>query len=150
MSLFSTAIFCLLFTVHFLFIVQTQLFKKLHFPFLTFSLKMNRPENFNDLPVDERTQIIQLEKTKIEEGKTHNAHTVKRIRKLRLEIYNLFNPDTLVRVSQSEHGSRSNVSEPGDNVGKSNVSEHGSNVSSDVGVNETTGMTEFNDFLDDP
>ena len=69
----------------------------------------------------------------------------------------------------SEHGS--NVSEHGSNVSshRSNVSEHGSYVSghgsnvsrhgssmhssdviSDVSVNVTTGLADFNDFLDDP
>ena len=54
---------------------------------------MNRPENFNDLPVEQRTKIIQKEITKIEAGKTHNTHTVKRIRNRRQEIHNLLNPD---------------------------------------------------------
>ena len=134
---------------------------------------MNRPENFDDLPVEERTRIIQDEITKIEEGKTHNASTVKRIRNRRLEIHNLLNPDVAeLSYSQSEHESNgsgsskskstSNVSEHGSNVSghgsntrgsiKSNVSEHGnsSNVhSSDVIVN-STGFNDFNEFLDDP
>ena len=123
---------------------------------------MKRPENFNTLTVEERTQIIQEEIQKIENGKTHNAHTVKRLRNRRLEIHNILNPDSAIVYSQSEHGSNVsehgdnvgeqgiNVSEHGDNFGKSNVSEHGSNVSSDVSVNATTGMTDFNEFLNDP
>ena len=72
---------------------------------------MNRPKNFNDLPVEQRTKIIQEEITKIEEGKTHNARTVKRIRNRRLEIHNLLNLDVAsLSYSQSEHGSESNVS----------------------------------------
>ena len=54
---------------------------------------MNCPANFNDLPVEEKTKIIQEEISKIEEGKTHNANTVKRKRNWRLEIHNLLNPD---------------------------------------------------------
>ena len=126
---------------------------------------MNRPENFNDLPVEEKTKIIQEEITKIEEGKTHNTSTVKRIRNRRLEIHNLLNPDVAaLSYSQSEHGSEhgSSVSEHGSNVSghgsnvsshRSNVSGHGSNVSdvsSDVNVNTSTGFKDFNDFLDDP
>ena len=139
---------------------------------------MNRPANFDDLPVEERTRIIQDEITKIEEGKSHNTHTVKRIRNRCLEIHNLLNPDVAsLSYSQSEHESNvsgssksnvsgsksmSNVSEHGSNVSghgsntrgsiKSNVSEHGnsSNVhSSDVIVN-STGFNDFNEFLDDP
>ena len=134
---------------------------------------MSRPANFNDLPVEERTMIIQEEITKIEQGKSHNTHTMKRIRNRRLEIHNLMNPDVeALSYSQSEHESNvsgsskskstSNVSEHGSNVSghgsntrgsiKSNVSEHGnsSNVhSSDVIVN-STGFNDFNEFLDDP
>ena len=99
---------------------------------------MNRPANFDDLPVEERTRIIQDEITKIEEGKSHNESTVKLIRNLRLEIHNLLNPDVAeLSYSQSEHesngsgSSKSNVSEHGSSKSshKSNVSEHGSNVS---------------------
>ena len=134
---------------------------------------MNRQANFNDLPVEEKTKIIQEEITKIEEGKTHNASTVKRIRNRRLEIHNLLNPDE--QISYSEHesngsgSSKSNVS--GSSKSTSNVSEHGSNVSghgsqahssgvssrvhssdvsSDVIVNVSTGFNDFNEFLDDP
>ena len=137
---------------------------------------MSRPANFNDLPVEERTRIIQEEITKIEEGKSHNTHTMKRIRNRRLEIHNLMNPDvealSYSESNVSEHESNvsgsskskstSNVSEHGSNVSghgsntrgsiKSNVSEHGnsSNVhSSDVIVN-STGFNDFNEFLDDP
>ena len=132
---------------------------------------MNRPANFNDLPVEERTRIIQDEITKIEEGKSHNTHTVKRIRNRRLEIHNLLNPDE--QISYSEH--ESNVSEHGSNTSgssksnvsgssksnvsgssKRNVSEHGSSSNvhssdvSDVIVNVSTGLAVFNEFLDDP
>ena len=69
---------------------------------------MNRPANFNDLTVEERTKIIQQEITKIEEGKTHNTYTTKRIRNRRLEIHNLLNPD-VAALSYSQ--SNSNVSE---------------------------------------
>ena len=57
MSLFPTAIFRSLFTVHFLF--KRHYLRSCNSIFL--SLKMNRPqrpENFNDLPVEERTKII--------------------------------------------------------------------------------------------
>ena len=140
---------------------------------------MSRPANFNDLPVEERTMIIQEEITKIEQGKSHNTHTMKRIRNRRLEIHNLMNPDVeALSYSQSEHESNgsesskskstSNVSEHGSNVSghgsntggsiksTSNVSEHGnsSNVHSsdvsDVIVNVSTGLAVFNEFLDDP
>ena len=132
---------------------------------------MNRPANFKDLPVEERTRIIQEEITKIEEGKSHNTHTMKRIRNRRLEIHNLMNPDVEAlsysesNVSEhesnvSEHGSsksshRSNVSEHGSSISshRSNVSGHGSNVSdvsSDLNVNTSTGFKVFNEFLDDP
>ena len=108
---------------------------------------MNRPANFNGLPVEEKTKIIQDEITKIVEGLSHNTHTMKRIRNRRLEIHNLLNPDVAeLSYSQSnsnvsEHESngsgsskssyRSNVSEHGGSKSshKSNVSEHGSNVS---------------------
>ena len=139
---------------------------------------MSRPANFNDLPVEERTMIIQEEITKIEQGKSHNTHTMKRIRNRRLEIHNLMNPDVEAlsysesNVSEhesnvSEHGSsksshRSNVSEHGSSMSShrstvsghgSNVSGHGSNVSdvsSDLNVNTSTGFKVFNEFLDDP
>ena len=42
--------------------------------------RSQRSANFNDLPVEERTKIIQEEITKIEAGKTHNTRTVKNIR----------------------------------------------------------------------
>ena len=51
----------------------------------------------------------------------------------------------------SEH--RSNVSEHGSNVRGNGSSAHSSgvsNVSSDVSVNASTGLADFNDFLDDP
>ena len=132
---------------------------------------MSRPANFNDLPVEERTMIIQEEITKIEQGKSHNTHTMKRIRNRRLEIHNLMNPDVEAlsysesNVSEhesnvSEHGSsksshRSNVSEHGSSMSshRSNVSGHGSNVSdvsSDLNVNTSTGFKVFNEFMDDP
>ena len=89
---------------------------------------MSRPANFNDLPVEERTMIIQEEITKIEQGKSHNTHTMKRIRNRRLEIHNLMNPDVeALSYSQSEH--ESNGSESSKSKSTSNVSEHGSNVS---------------------
>ena len=89
---------------------------------------MSRPANFNDLPVEERTMIIQEEITKIEQGKSHNTHTMKRIRNRRLEIHNLMNPDVeALSYSQSEH--ESNVSGSSKSKSTSNVSEHGSNVS---------------------
>ena len=126
---------------------------------------MSRPANFNDLPVEERTRIIQEEITKIEQGKSHNTHTMKRIRNRRLEIHNLMNPDVeALSYSQSEYESNvsgsskskstSNVSEHGSNVSGhgSNVSGHGSNVSdvsSDLNVNTSTGFKVFNDFMDD-
>ena len=66
---------------------------------------MNRPENFNDLPVVERTKIIQQEITKIEEGKTHNAHTVKRIRNRRTDLddFNDFLDDPEVANFKIQH-----------------------------------------------
>ena len=89
---------------------------------------MSRPANFNDLPVEERTMIIQEEITKIEQGKSHNTHTMKRIRNRRLEIHNLMNPDVeALSYSQSEH--ESNGSESSKSKSTGNVSEHGSNVS---------------------
>jgi len=127
---------------------------------------MNRPANFNDLPVEERTRIIQEEITKIEQGKSHNTHTMKRIRNRRLEIHNLMNPDVeALSYSQSEHESNgsesskskstSNVSEHGSNVSGhgSNVSGHGSNVSdvsSDLNVNTSPGFKIFIEYMDDP
>ena len=116
---------------------------------------MNRPANFNDLPVEERTMIIQQEITKIEQGKSHNTHTMKRIRNRRLEIHNLMNPDVeALSYSQSEH--ESNVSGSSKSKSTSNVSEHGSSSNvhssdvSDVIVNASTGLAVFNEFLDDP
>ena len=124
---------------------------------------MSRPANFNDLPVEERTMIIQEEITKIEQGKSHNTHTMKRIRNRRLEIHNLMNPDvealSYSESNVSEH--ESNVSEHGSSKSshKSNVSEHGSRAHSsnvhssdvsDVIVNVSTGLAVFNEFLDDP
>ena len=139
---------------------------------------MSLPANFNDLPVEERTRIIQEEITKIEEGRSHNTHTMKRIRNRRLEIHNLMNPDVEAlsysesNVSEhesnvSEHGSsksshRSNVSEHGSSMSshRSNVSGHGSNVSghgsnvsdvsSDLNVNTSTGFKVFIEYMDDP
>ena len=134
---------------------------------------MSRPANFNDLPVEERTRIIQEEITKIEQGKSHNTHTMKRIRNRRLEIHNLMNPDVeALSYSQSEHESNvsgsskskstSNVSEHGSNVSGhgsnvsghgSNVSGHGSNVSdvsSDLNVNTSPGFKIFIEYMDDP
>ena len=127
---------------------------------------MSRPANFNDLPVEERTMIIQEEITKIEQGKSHNTHTMKRIRNRRLEIHNLMNPDVeALSYSQSEHESNgsesskskstSNVSEHGSNVSGhgSNVSGHGSNVSdvsSDLNVNTSPGFKIFIEYMDDP
>ena len=127
---------------------------------------MSRPANFNDLPVEERTRIIQEEITKIEQGKSHNTHTMKRIRNRRLEIHNLMNPDVeALSYSQSEYESNvsgsskskstSNVSEHGSNVSGhgSNVSGHGSNVSdvsSDLNVNTSPGFKIFIEYMDDP
>ena len=104
---------------------------------------MSRPANFNDLPVEERTRIIQEEITKIEEGKSHNTHTMKRIRNRRLEIHNLLNPDE--QISYSEHESNVSGSSKRNVSGSksmSNVSEHGSNVS-EHGSN-TSGSSKSN------
>ena len=60
-----------------------------------------RPENFSNLPVEERRTIIQVEITKIEKGNTHNTITSRRLRKKKAELANLDNPEALVNFSIS-------------------------------------------------
>ena len=50
----------------------------------------------------------------------------------------------------SKRGSGSNVSEHGSNVSEHGSSAHSSDVSSDVSVNASTGLADFNDFLNYP
>ena len=58
--------------------------------------RSQRPENFKNLPIEEKIKIIQDEIKQIEDGTVHNQQTTKRIRNRRLEIQNLLNPDSVV------------------------------------------------------
>ena len=103
-----------------------------------------RPENFSNLPVEERRTIIQAEITKIEKGNTHNTITSRRLRKKKAELANLDNPEALSISSVSTvSGEPSNVDESS-NVDNDDEQSNGES-------NQSTGSTkEFILTLDDP
>ena len=103
-----------------------------------------RPENFSNLPVEERRTIIQAEITKIEKGNTHNTITSRRLRKKKAELANLDNPEALSISSVSTvSGEPSNIDESS-NVDNDDEQSNGES-------NQSTGSTkEFILTLDDP
>jgi len=112
-----------------------------------------RPENFSNLPVEERRTIIQAEITKIEKGNTHNTITSRRLRKKKAELANLDNPEALVNFSISSASTVSGYSgEPSNNDEPSNVDEQNNDDEQSNGEsNQSTGSTkEFIMTFDDP
>jgi hypothetical protein len=103
-----------------------------------------RPENFSNLPVEERRTIIQAEITKIEKGNTHNTITSRRLRKKKAELANLDNPEALSISSVSTvSGEPSNIDESS-NVDNDDEQSNGES-------NQSSGSTkEFILTLDDP
>ena len=103
-----------------------------------------RPENFSNLPVEERRTIIQAEITKIEKGNTHNTITSRRLRKKKAELANLDNPEALsISSASTVSGEPSNIDESS-NVDNDDEQSNGES-------NQSSGSTkEFILTLDDP
>jgi hypothetical protein len=103
-----------------------------------------RPENFSNLPVEERRTIIQAEITKIEKGNTHNTITSRRLRKKKAELANLDNPEAVSVSNASTVSSEPSNIDESSNVDNDDEQSNGES-------NQSSGSTkEFILTLDDP